>query len=417
MQLLLRNARILDNSALAAVWCDDGRIVGVSEDVAAVPDGPFEREIDLAGNMLVPGFVNPHLHPDKSLTGDLLDRSGTTLEDSLSFTWDLKSKRTVEQIADQATEAIRECLIAGNTTVRAFCDVDKVGELNPLRALLEMRERMRGLVDIQIVAFPQEGLLRPRGDVGLLREALEMGADVVGGLTNYERTPDKMRQHVDLVMDIAQEFDVDAHLLADMTDDPAARALEYLAEQTIERGWHDRVVASHCTALTSYDHIHAEVVIELVKEAGISICSNPHVTMMWGEHAHDRGNIRRGCTRIEDLLEAGANVCSGQDDMDDPYYPLGRGDQLEVAWFFSHAARLNTLDGLRTALDAVTVNGARALRLESYGLEPGCRADLVALDGYTLKEAMRRQLPRPYVVKDGRVVVEHRLERSVAAGS
>ena len=332
----------------------------------------------------------------------------------MSFTWSLKSERTVDQIAERATDAIRECLVAGNTTVRAFCDVDKVGELNPLRGLLAMREGLRGLVDVQIVAFPQEGLLRPRGDVGLLREALRMGADVVGGLTNYERTPDKMRKHVDLVMDVAQEFDVDVHILADMTDDPAARALEYLAEQTIDRGWQERVSASHCNALSSYDHVHAEVVIELVKEAGISICSNPHVTMMWGEHGRDRGNIRRGCTRIEELLEAGANVCAGQDDIDDPYYPLGRGDQLEVAWFFAHAARLSTTDGLRTALDAVTVNAARALRLEGYGLSPGCRADLVVLDGSTLKEAMRLQLPRPYVIKDGRVVVEQRLEQVIA---
>jgi cytosine/creatinine deaminase len=214
-------------------------------------------------------------------------------------------------------------------------------------------------------------------------------------------------------MGLAQEFDVDVHVLADMTDDPAARALEYLAEQTIDLGWQGRVTASHCNALASYDHIHAETVIELVKEADISICANPHVTMLWGEHGRDRGNIRRGCTRIEELLEAGANVCSGQDDIDDPYYPFGKGDQLEVSYFFAHVARLHTPAGLRQAIDAVTTNAARALRLADYGADVGSRADLVVLEGRTLREAMRLQLPRPFVIKDGRVVVEHTVDRKV----
>jgi cytosine/creatinine deaminase len=396
------------------VWCDDGRIVVISADPADAPSGTFDRSVDASGRIVIPGFVNSHLHPDKSLLGDYFDHAEMTLEESIQLTWKFKSERTPEEISERASLAIRECVIAGCTTVRAFCDVDKVGKLTPYRGLKLMKEKVRGLCDIQIVAFPQEGLLRPRGDVELLRSALKEGADVVGGLTNYERTPAKMRRHIDLVMDLAQEFDVDVHVLADMTDDPAARALEYLAEQTVDRGWEGRVTASHCTALASYDHIHAEVVIEMVKEAGISISANPHVTMLWGEHGRDRGNIRRGCTRIEELLDAGANVCAGQDDIDDPYYPFGRGDQLEVAWFFAHVARLSTIQGIRKALDAVTVNSARALRLEGYGTEPGCRADLVVLEGRSLREAMRLQLPRAFVIKDGRVIVEHTLNRVVA---
>jgi cytosine deaminase len=319
----------------------------------------------------------------------------------------------VEEIAERSARAVVECLVGGSTVVRAFADVDRIGGLTPVQGLIEMRERLRGLVDVQVVAFPQEGLLRPEGDIALLRESMSLGADLLGGLPWYERSDEDARRHVDLVMDLAAELDVDVHMLADDTDDPTSRSLEYLALQTIERGWQGRVAASHCGALAAYDHTHAERVIELVREADISICSNPHISLVL-DGLRDRGLIRRGITRVAELLDAGVNVCSGQDDIDDPYYPLGRGDQLEVASFVAHVARLTSPPGLRTSLDMVTVNAARALRLGRYGANVGCRADLVALDGRSPREALRLQLPRPFVVKDGNVVVEHRLERSMA---
>lgn len=414
MQLLLENARLLDRDEPVSIWCDDGVLAGIAAAGADVPPGPFERTLDVEGNLLLPGFVNPHLHPDKSLLGDRLARSGATLEEAVRFTWEFKRRGTVEEIAERSARAVLECLVGGSTVVRAFADVDRIGGLKPVQGLIEMRERLHGLVDVEVVAFPQEGLLRPEGDVGLLREALQLGADLVGGLPWYERSDQHAREHVDLVMELAVEFDVDVHVLADDTDDPTSRSLEYLALQTIERGWQGRVTASHCGALAAYDDTHAARVIELVREAEISICSNPHISLVL-DGVRDRGLVRRGITRVEELLEAGVNVCSGQDDIDDPYYPLGRGDQLEVASFVAHVARLTTPAGLRTCLDMVTVNAARALRLEGYGTDVGCRADLVALTGGTPREALRLQQPRPYVIKGGRVVVEHRLDRTTAA--
>jgi cytosine deaminase len=382
MQLLLKNARMLDRDELTCVWCDDGLVAGTAAEASEVPTAAFDRTIDLDGRLLLPAFVNPHLHPDKSLLGDRLARSGATLEEAVRFTWEFKRHGSVEEIAKRSAEAIRECLMAGSTVVRAFADVDRIGGLKPVQGLIEMRERLRGVVDVEVVAFPQEGLLRPEGDVGLLREALRLGADLVGGLPWYERSDEHARRHVDLVMDLAAEFDVDVHMLADDTDDPTSRSLEYLALQAIERGWQSRVTASHCGALASYDHTHARRVIDLVAEARISICSNPHISLVL-DGLHDRGLIRRGITRVAELLDAGVNVCSGQDDIDDPYYPLGRGDQLEIASFVAHVVRLTTPAGLRTCLDMVTVNAAQALRLERYGTTPGCRADFVVLEGRT----------------------------------
>lgn len=410
MQLRLENARLLERDDLVAVWCDEGVVAGVGPQP---PPGPFARTVDLEGRLLLPAFVNPHLHPDKSLLGDRLARSGGTLEEAVRFTWEFKAGGSVEEIAERSARAVLECLWAGSTVVRAFADVDRIGGLNPLEGLLRMRERLRGLVDVQVVAFPQEGLLRPEGDVGLLREALTMGADVVGGLPWYERSDEHARQHVDHVMDLAAEFGIDVHVLADDTDDPSSRTLEYVALQTLERGWQGRVTASHCGALAAYDHTHAARVIDLVREAQVSICSNPQISLVL-DGVRDRGLVRRGITRVTELLEAGVNVCSGQDDIDDPYYPFGRGDQLEVASFMAHVARLTTPARLRTCLEMVTTNAARALRLDRYGVAEGCRADLVVLEGRSPREALRLQALRPLVVKDGRVVVEHRVERLAA---
>jgi cytosine/creatinine deaminase len=410
MQLLLTGVRLLGRPDLVSVWCDGGLIAGVSAEPAHVPRAPFERTIDVAGRLLLPAFVNPHLHPDKSLVGDRLTFPGATVDEAVRLTWDFKSGRTEDEIADRATEALLECLAAGSTVVRAFADVDRIGGLRPVRALIKVRERLRGLVDVQVVAFPQEGLLRPEGDIALLRDAMREGADVVGGLPWYEHGDENARRHVDLVVELAVELDRDVHFLADDTDDPTSRTLEYLALRTIETGWQGRVTASHCGALSAYDHAHAGRVIALVKEAGVSICSNPHISLVL-DGLNDRGLIRRGITRVTELLDAGVNVCSGQDDIDDPYYPFGRGDQLEVASFVSHVARLTKPEEIELCLRMVTVNAAKALRLSNYGVEAGCRADLVVLDGRTPREAMRLQSPRPFVIKAGNVVAENRVER------
>jgi len=416
LQLLLNGARLLDRDETVSVWCEGGSIAGVATRGERIPDGPFDRTLDLDGRLLLPAFVNPHLHADKSLLGDRLTFPGATLEEAVLLTWDFKRNATVDEIAERAKRAVLECLVGGSTSVRLFADVDRIGELRPVSALVKVREELRGLVDVQVVAFPQEGLLRPEGDIGLLRNAMTVGADVVGGLPWYERSDEHVRRHVDLVMELASELDRDVHFLADDTDDPTSRSLEHIALRTIELGWQGRVTASHCGALAAYDHTHAERVIALVKEAGVSICTNPHISLVM-DGVRDRGLIRRGTTRVAELLEAGVNVCSGQDDIDDPYYPFGRGDQLEVAAFVAHVVRLTKKAQISQCLRMVTDNAARALRLERYGVGVGCRADLVVLEGRTPREALRLQAPRPYVIKAGKVVAETQVVRTLAGSA
>jgi cytosine deaminase len=260
-------------------------------------------------------------------------------------------------------------------------------------------------VTFEVVAFPQEGILRDPGTEGLLREAMALGADVVGGLPWYEATDEDARRHVDIVLAIARERDADVHMLVDDTDDPTSRSLEYLAVATRRAGWGGRVSASHCGALAAYDATHAAKVIGLVRDAGISIVSNPHISLVLAGR-RDREPVRRGITRVRELLAAGVNVASGQDDVDDPYYPFGRASQLEVALFMAHTAHLTYPDELETVFDMVTVNAARAMRLPRYGLAPGDAGDLLVWDATTVKEALTRQRPPAWVVRRGAVVAQ-----------
>jgi len=211
------------------------------------------------------------------------------------------------------------------------------------------------------------------------------------------------RTHIDIAFAIARARDADIHMLVDDTDDPNSRSLEYLAVKTLREGYTGRVSASHCGALAAYNEVYAEKVIGLVREAGVTIVSNPHISLVLAGR-RDREPVRRGITRVRQLLRAGVNVASGQDDVNDPYYPFGRASQLEVALFVAHTAHLTYPDELETVFDMVTVNAARALRLQGYGLAVGNDGDLLVWDAATVKEALTKQLPPTHVVRGGKVV-------------
>jgi cytosine/creatinine deaminase len=232
---------------------------------------------------------------------------------------------------------------------------------------------------------------------------MALGCDVVGGLPWYEYTDEEARQHVDACLAIAREYDRDVHMLVDDTDDPNSRSLEYLALRTMREGFHGRVTASHCGALAAYDDVYAAKVIGMVAEAGITISSNTHINLVCAARL-DREPRRRGIARVKELLAAGVNVVCAQDDVNDPYYPFGKPDQLEVALFMAHTAQLTLPDELETVFDMITANAARAVRLPDYGLVPGCQADLVVLDAPSVHEALRLQSPRLHVFKRGREV-------------
>jgi cytosine deaminase len=403
---LIRNVRLRGREGTFDVAIEGERIATVEP----ASQASAEEEYDGGGNLLLPGLVNAHQHLDKCMLGAVMrPNRSQTLQEAIYITWDHKRSYTVEEIVNRATPVVEASITHGTTAIRAFADVDTVGGLVPVQALLELKRRFAGLITFEVVAFPQEAIISDPGTAELMEQAMELGADVVGGLPWYERLERHVHEHVDFCLELAARTDKDVHMLADDTDDPTSRSLEYLAVRTIETGYQGRVTASHCGALAAYDDNHAARVIQLVREAEISISSNTQISLVLDGRS-DRGLIRRGITRVGELLDAGVNVLSAQDDVNDPYYPFGKPDQLEVAQYTAHVAQLTYPSQLETVLDMVTVNAARAMRLPGYGTDPGDRADLVLVDAATVHEALRLIPPRRLVFYGGRLLAESRLE-------
>jgi cytosine/creatinine deaminase len=403
---VIRNVRLRRREGTFDVAIDGELITAVESSIEASAG----REHEGAGNLLLPGFVNAHQHLDKTMLGDVMrPNRSQTLQEAIYITWDHKRGYTTEEIIVRASPVVEAAIRHGTTAMRAFADVDTVGGLVPVEALLALKRRFAGLITMEVVAFPQEAIIRDPGTKELMEQAMELGADVVGGLPWYERLDRYVQEHIDFCLELAQRTGKDVHVLADDTDDPTSRSLEYLAVRTIETGYQGRVTASHCGALAAYDDNHAARVIDMVREAEITICTNAQISLVLDGRG-DRGLVRRGITRVGELLAAGVNVISAQDDVNDPYYPFGKPDQLEVAQYTAHVAQLTYPPQLETVLDMVTVNAAKAMRLERYGTEPGDRADLVLVDAATVREALALTPPRRLVFYGGRLVAETRLE-------
>jgi cytosine/creatinine deaminase len=413
MDTIIRRAAIRGRDGAWDVGVEGETIAAVEQSI----DGSADREIDGEGCLLTPGFVNAHVHLDKCMLGEVMRPNiSSTLQEAIEITWDHKRNYTVEEIADRAAPVVDLGIVNGTTAVRVFSDVDNIGRTTPFEGVLELKKRFEGETTMEVVAFPQEGIIRNEGCADLMRECMSLGADIVGGLPWYERTDRHMWEHIDFCFELAKEHDVDIHMLVDDTDDPNSRSLEYLAVRTLEEGWGGRVTASHCGALGAYDDTYAAKVIGIVRDAGVSISSNTQISLVMSGGA-DTGLVRRGITRVRELHDAGVNVLSAQDDVNDPYYPFGKSDQLEVGQYMAHVAKLTYPDQLETVFDMITTNAAKAMRLEGYGLEPGDRADLALIEAKSAHEALRLIPPRRAVLYGGRLVAEssaeatrHRLE-------
>ncbi len=401
MDLVIRNARLRGKEELLEIGIQAGKIVAVERKIS----GKAKEEIDAKGRLTTPAFANPHIHPDKSLLGDQIDllvKDGNTIE-CFHLTHVFKRNYTMEDVLERAGKVMELAARYGSTIVRVFADIDTIGGLLPFKALLQLKADYRDIVEIQVVAFPQEGIVQNPGSEDLMKEAMKLSPDVVGGIPWYERADEDSRYHTDLLFNLARKYDKDIHFLDDDTDDPYSRGLEYTANKIIKEKFLKIVTMSHIEALTRYPDAHAAKVIRLVSEAGINVCSNPHLSLWLGSRL-DRQPIARGVTRVKELLAAGVNVCSGQDDVNDPFYPFGKMDQLEVAFLAAHACHLTMPVELEKTFDMVTYNAAKAMGIQDYGLDIGCRADIVIHEAETVKEALRMRLERPFVIKGGRII-------------
>jgi cytosine deaminase len=406
--LIIRRGRLEGRPGLVDVALEGGTITAVGEDLAL--DAATELIAD--GRLIGPAFVEPHIHLDKVGVAPLLpaNRSGT-LAEAIALLHETKSAATVEEIAERAGHVIRQAVMAGTTSIRSHVDVDPIGGLRPLQGVVRAAAEHADLCDVQIVAFPQEGIERAPGTTDLMREAMRAGAHVVGGMPHWELDREASGRHIEFCLELAVDHDADVDMHVDETDDPSSRTLELLAESTARHGWGGRVTAGHCCAMAAWEDDYATRVIERVAEVGVNVIANPATNLML-QGRNDSEPRRRGIARVKELLVAGANVSCGQDCVADAFYPFGSADQLQIALLLAHAAQLSAPDEIPHAFKAITVNAARVMRLEAYGVFPGARGDLVVLEAETEEEALRLQAPRRWVIRGGRVVAE--TERSQA---
>jgi cytosine deaminase len=402
MDLILRRARIEDRDGLFDIGLADGRIVDVAPAIAT----ETEREIDVDGRLVSPAFVEPHIHLDKVGVLPMLppNESGT-LAEAIRLLHQTKRAASVDQVAERAGRIIRQAVMAGTTTIRSHVDIDTIGGLRPLEGVVRARAEHTDLCDIQIVAFPQEGIERDPGTEELMREAMRAGADVVGGMPHWEADREASRRHIEFCLDLAVEHDAAVDMHVDETDDPRSKTLELLIDAAEARGWGPRTNAGHCCAMAAWDDDYAAGIIRRLAETDVSIVTNPCTNLLL-QGREDSEPRRRGIPRVKELLAAGVRMGVGQDCVEDAFYPFGAADQLQVALILAHAAQLSEPADIRQALRMPRAGAAGIVGVEGYGVAAGCRGDLVVLDAATPEEALRLQAPRRWVLRAGRVVAE-----------
>ncbi len=407
LDILVKNVAVWGNEGLCDLGIADGYFVSIGKGTAS-PNAVLT--LDAEGRMAVPGFVEPHIHLDKALISERapVNVSGT-LPEAIEILWEVKRNYTVNEISDRASRVLEQALANGISMLRTHVDVDPIGGTRPSEGLIRARDRFRDLMDIQIVAFPQEGIVKSPGTEALMREVMKSGVDIVGGMPFNEASPADSRRHIEIVFDIAREFDADIDMHVDETDDPMARTLEVLAELTIENGWQGRVTAGHTCALASYPRDYADHVIGRLRQASVNMIANPATNLMLQGRLDDYPK-RRGVTQVKELLAAGVNVACGQDCVHDTFYPFGQNDPLEIAFLLCHASQMSQPAEILAVMDMVTNNGARALRVADFCVAVGAVADLVVLDARDAREAFAKRSPRRWVIRRGKLIAENRLE-------
>jgi cytosine deaminase len=398
MDLIIRNARLHDGRAV-----DIGVTNGLIAAIAPALEETAALELSAAGGLALPAFVNGQLHACKSFWRRLLAQLPPEVQQLPRFIAARHVKRiyTAEDVYSRVDEVMRLAIQYGTCAIRLFADVDAAAGLQAVEGLLRIRSRYAPLMKVQVVAFPQDGMAA-EADVELMAAALEAGADVVGGIPWIEPGVEAQRRHVERCFRLAREFDRDLHFVCDDIADPRVRSLEEVARQTLAHGYQGRVSATQCAALSFYPDDDADNVIRLVKEAGITIFCNSHVSLIATEFKQ-RQPWPRGITRVRELLDAGVPVACAQDDIDNWFYAFGRNDLLEVVHYMAHNGQFAWNGEVDRVLPMVTSVPARVLGLQNYGLHVGAEANLVVLDAPDWHSAVQFQADRRFVVLRGKL--------------
>jgi len=399
--LIIKNASLPDGRSGMDVACRDGKIEAVEPAISA----EAKDVIDANGFLVSPPFVDPHFHMDATLSlgTPRLNKSGTLLE-GISLWGELKPLQSISDITDRALKYCDLAISMGIGAIRSHVDTCD-DDLKGVQALLQVREQVKDYLDLQLVAFPQDGVLRDPTAMENTIRALDMGVEVVGGIPHFERTMEEGASSIRLLCEIAADRGLMVDMHCDESDDPMSRHIETLAYHTQRLGLQGRVTGSHLTSMHSMDNYYVSKLIPLIVEAGVHAVPNPLINIML-QGRHDTYPKRRGQTRVRELRDAGVTVGFGSDCVMDPWYSLGKADMLDVAFMGLHVGQLTSREDMAWCFDAVTENSAQIMGLEDYGLEPGCAANMILLQAKDKIEAIRLRAHRLAVIRAGKIIAK-----------
>src|SRR2546425_3323111 len=408
--LIIRHAHLHRRQDPVDIAVKDGHFARIANELTS---DSATREIDAAGRLVSPPFIDAHVHLDAVLTvGQPRYNSSGTLLEGIQIWGERKPSLTREDVRSRVLEEIRWEVAQGTLHIRSHVDVCDPA-LTALRALIEVREEVHDICDLQLVAFPQDGIMSFPHGRELMRKAMELGCDLVGGIPHYEWTRDMGVEDVHYAFALAKEFNRDIDCHCDETDDPHSRFTEVMAADTLEQGWQGRVTASHCTAMHSYDNAYAFKLLGLLARAQVSVVANPFDNVVL-QGRFDTYPKRRGIARVKELLAAGVNVALGHDSIMDPWFPLGRGDMLAAAQLALFLCHISGEGEIHDALDFINANASKALRIQdNYGIAEGKPADFLVLDAPSAFEVLRLVPARLHVFKQGREVAYTIPEKNV----
>ena len=398
-ELLVKNATLPDGRSGIDIGCNKGEIVALENGISA----EAKDTIDAKGWLVAPPFVDPHFHMDATLSlgNPRMNVSGTLLE-GIALWGELKKLQSIEDIIERALKYCDLATSMGIGAIRSHVDTCD-NELKGVQALLEVREQVKDYIDLQLVAFPQDGVLRDPTALENTIRALDMGVDIVGGIPHFERTMQQGADSVKLLCELAAERGLMVDMHCDESDDPLSRHIETLAYETKRLGLQGRVAGSHLTSMHSMDNYYVSKLIPLIVEAEVHAIPNPLINIML-QGRHDTYPKRRGQTRVRELRDAGITVGFGSDCVMDPWYSLGRADMLDVAFMGLHVGQLSSREDMAWCFQAVTENSAKIMGLDGYGIAVGCNANFNILQAQNSIEAVRLRAHRINIIRQGRVI-------------
>lgn len=401
-----------------SVLIRDGRIAAIEADRQLLETGPDTEVIECGHRALIPGIVEPHMHLDKALLDSRMPNLEGTLEGAIKVTGALKSQFTTEDVLERSRKVLDMAIAHGTTLIRCHPDTDPIEGLIGVEAMLALREEYRGRIDLQVVAFPQEGIIKAPGTLELMDRAMAEGADVVGGCTYNEPTLEECLRHIDAVFDLAEKYDAPVDMHCDFqvdTSDPRHALVEHIADVTIARGWQGRVTLGHVTSLGSLSGQHRIEVWDRIKQAGINIVPLPFTDMHLNARGDDH-NIRRGIAPIALMWATGVSVGLSSNNVRNAFTPYGNADLMDVALFAAQTGHMGAPSDFEKLMDTITTQNARIVGVdEGYGTQVGDRADLVVLDAPDAATALLDRAVRSWVLKAGRVVATTTTETTLFA--